>query len=133
MENLGLRNLLEKKDGVFVSIYLPTHRTSPDNKQDKIRFNNLLNKASKEIETKYENVKPQEFLKEARKIHDDLNFWNHGTEGLAVLIDSEETRVIRLTGVVPEFVVVGEQFHILPLINYYELPSNYYLLDISRD
>ncbi|MFB0971437.1 MAG: hypothetical protein GX666_00855 [Tissierellia bacterium] len=133
MENIRIRDLLEKKDDVFVSIYLPTHRTSPDNKQDKIRFNNLLNKASKELEEKYEKVKPQEFLKEARKIHDDLNFWNYGTEGLAVLVDSEQTRVIRFTGDVPELVVVGSQFHILPLINYYELPNDYYLLDISRD
>lgn len=133
MENLGIRDLLEKKDDVFVSIYLPTHRTSPDNKQDKIRFNNLLNKASKEIEKKFDKEKAQELLKEARKIHEDLNFWNYGTEGLAVLINSEDTKVIRLTGVVPEVVVVGEQFHILPLINYYQLPNNYYLLDISRD
>lgn len=132
MENIRIRDLLEKKDDVFVSIYLPTHRTSPDNKQDKIRFNNLLNKASKELEEN-KNIKPQEYFKEAKKIYDDLSFWNYGTEGLAVLINSEETKVIRLTGDVPELVVVGSQFHILPLINYYELPNNYYLLDVSRD
>ena len=50
MKNTLLRELAEKTQGPLVSIYLPTHKSSPENKQDPLRFKNLLNKAEEKFE-----------------------------------------------------------------------------------
>lgn len=47
MEKLKIKDLVNKEGEVFVSIYLPTHRTSIDNKQDQTRLSNLVNEAKK--------------------------------------------------------------------------------------
>lgn len=133
MEKINLKNLAERKDDILVSIYLPTHRTSPENKQDRVRYKNLLDKAYDLIQESETSVNPDEFLKEAIELRENINFWEHATEGLAVLVDKDNTEIIKLTGNTPERVVVGNRFHILPLINYYELPNDYYLLDVSKD
>ena len=132
MKNTLLRELAEKTQGPLVSIYLPTHRSSPENKQDALRFKNLLNEGI-EKSKKYQDAVDEDFFKEAERIREDQEFWNKSSEGLAVLIDSERTRVYRLGAKVEERVSVGDRFDILPLLNYYETPNDYYLLDISRD
>lgn len=133
MEKLNVKNLVEKDGEVFVSIYMPTHRTSLDNKQDKVRFNNLLNAAKKELQEKYPNLDAEKYLEKITELKNNSNFWDNGNEGLAILVSDKDTEVHRLKGNTPEKLVVGERFHLLPLLNFYELPNNYYLLDISRD
>lgn len=132
MKNTLLRELAEKTQGPLVSIYLPTHKSSPENKQDPLRFKNLLNKAEEKFE-ETEGKESKDFFKEAHNLKEDIDFWNNSTEGLAVLIDAERTRIYRLGGRINEKVVVSDHFDILPLMNYYETPNDYYLLDISRD
>lgn len=133
MEQINLKNLAERQEDILVSIYLPTHRTTSESKQDKIRYKNLLNEAYDMVVDSGFSVNPDKLLEKAREALDDTTFWNEATEGLAVLIDSESTEFIRLTGETPKKVTVGNRFYLLPLINYYELPNDYYLLDVSRD
>lgn len=133
MAKLDIRKLAEKKDDVFVSIYLPTHRNSPENKQDRIRFKNLLTEANNKIKEKFPDKDIKDLLKDAENLYENVEFWNQAKDGLAVLIDSKETEIIRLEGKIPEKVVVGERFHLLPLLNYYEFLNERYILDVSRD
>lgn len=133
MANINIRELAEVNGGINVSIYLPTHRKAPENKQDRIRFKNLINQAEKELEEKFEMKNPSTFLKEAENLYQDLMFWAHATDGLALLINEEETLVFKLVGTIPERLVVGERFHLLPLLNYYEFINESYILDISKD
>lgn len=133
MDRLELKQLAGKKDGVFVSIYLPTHRNTPENKQDRIRFKNLLNQVAAELKERFPTVNGSELLKEAEDLHADGNFWNYTRDGLAFLLSEGEVDVIKLEGKVPERVVVGQRFHLLPLLNYYEFMNATYVLDISKD
>lgn len=133
MDRLNLKELAGKKDGVFVSIYLPTHRNAPENKQDRIRFKNLLGEVSSQLKEKFPKVNTGELLKEAENLHADENFWNYTRDGLAFLVNGEGAKIIQLEGNVPERVVVGERFHLLPLLNYYEFMNATYILDVSKD
>lgn len=126
MKALKVNELINKTDGPFVSIYMPTHRTAPDNQQDPTRFRNLL----KEAESKLDD---DTMLNKAYAILEDDAFWNNSTDGLGVLIDKKDTYVYHLSGKVSEKLFVGDYFHVLPLINYYELPNDYYFLDLSKD
>ncbi|MGZ3568840.1 MAG: hypothetical protein ACXU9W_08590, partial [Thermodesulfobacteriota bacterium] len=44
-----LKKLTEKPGGWCVSIYMPTHRASPETKQDTIRFKNLIREAEERL------------------------------------------------------------------------------------
>lgn len=133
MDKIRLRELAGKIDKPLVSIYLPTHETSRETKQDAVRYKNLLTQAENKVKEMGADVDRAKFFAEADKLKEDTGFWNQTTGGLAVLIDKDETQIMRLHGKVEEKVVVGDRFHILPLLNYYESPNDYYLLDISRD
>lgn len=133
MEKLKIKDLVNKEGEVFVSIYLPTHRTSIDNKQDQTRLSNLVNEAKKQIQEKFENIEIEEYFEGINNLKNSEDFWKNGNEGLVILINENETVYQRLSGNTPEKVVVGDRYHLLPLINYYELPNDYYLLDISKD
>lgn len=133
MANIDIRELAKRNGGIYVSIYLPTHRNAPENKQDRIRFKNLINQAEKELQEKFALKNPSNFLKEAEELYQDVMFWTHASDGLALLIDEERTRILKLEGKIPERLVVGTRFHLLPLLNYYEFMNESYILDISKD
>lgn len=133
MANINIKELAKKNGGVYVSIYLPTHRNAPENKQDRIRFKNLISQAEKTLLEKFEMRNPSKFLEKAENLYKDLMFWTHASDGLALLIDEEETRILKLEGKIPERLVVGPRFHLLPLLNYYEFMNESYILDIAKN
>lgn len=132
MANLDIRELAKKNGGIYVSIYLPTHRNAPENKQDRIRFKNLISQAEKLLAEKFEMRNPSKLMEAADKLYQDVMFWTHASDGLALLIDEEETRILKLEGKIPERLVVSDRFHLLPLLNYYEFMNESYILDISK-
>lgn len=133
MKKINLKYLSDTKDGLYVSIYLPTHRIFSDVQQDKIRFKNLLSEAESVLQEKHDMKDTDAFLGEAKRLQDDNMFWNHMADGLAVLINDQETNIFKLEGNAPELVHVGERFHLLPLMNEYEFLSDAYILDIAKD
>lgn len=133
MKRTDIENLAKMKGGVFVSIYLPTHRSSPKNKQDRIRFKNLLTEVEEGLKQLLDINKTDKFLKEAVELYQNQEFWVRTLDGLAVLISDAGTEVIELEGIVPERVVISDRFHLLPLMNYYEFLNETFILDISKD
>lgn len=125
--------LAKKNEKPLVSIYMPTH-IGADSQQDPTRLNNLLREANNILSENDEyEIDVEEFLSEAESIIDDNDFWNKNTDGLGILIDSENTHIFRLNGNIEEELYIGEHFDIIPLIDYYELPNDYYFLDLSKD
>ncbi|NLY35804.1 MAG: hypothetical protein GX046_01065 [Tissierellia bacterium] len=133
MANINIKELAKTNGGIYVSMYLPTHRNAPENKQDRIRFKNLINQAEKELQDNFALKNPLTFLKEAEKLYQDVMFWTHASDGLALLISEDNTRILKLEGHIPERLVVGSRFHLLPLLNYYEFMNESYILDIAKD
>ncbi len=45
--------ILEAQEAPFISLYQPTHRHRPENKQDLIRFKNLIQNIENSLKQKY--------------------------------------------------------------------------------
>lgn len=118
--------ILNSKSDYCISIYMPTHRTSPDNKQDAIRFKNIVDKI--EDMKKYDKQ-----VKILREIQKDTKFWIYNLDGLVILMDQEEVNIYRLPRSVQERVSVGERFYLKPLIRNFQSDDRYYALALSKD
>ena len=128
-----LRSLMEKPGGWCVSIFMPTHRVSPDTKQDPIRFKNLLRKA--EVRLKAAGLRSpdaKKLLKPAQPLVTDTLFWQHQSDGLAAFLHSEGFFHLRLPLPFDELVVVTDRFHIKPLLPMLSSAGRFFLLALSQ-
>lgn len=122
------------EDGeLFISLYQPTHRHFPQNKQDTIVFKNLL----RQIEGLLKKQADKEFInlimKPLYELEKDTDFWNNTLAGIAVLASQNKCIIYNLYNPVEEFAVVANSFHIKPLIQAFQPTENYQLLGLSRN
>src|SRR5690606_20309217 len=90
-------------DGLFddvtppcLSLYQPTHRSHPDNRQDTVRFGNLVRSLGDSLGQKYSRRDIASLLEPLHALGADQAFWNHALDGLAVLRSPEVFHVYRL-------------------------------------
>jgi hypothetical protein len=128
-----LRRIAETAGEPCISLYLPTHPSGPDAAQDHLRLSNLSNQASRELDAwGLDGPKEAELLAPARRLVQDIEFWTHSTNGLAVLVASHETTTVRLPDPVDELVVVSERFHVKPLIRFLASDKSFHVLALSQ-
>lgn len=128
-----LRALLNQTGQWCLSIYLPTHRTGPEMRQDPIRFKNLLRAAEDQLLTLglAEEV-AQKSLRPLHQLLADESFWQHQTEGLAVFLDQESLRYYHLPIEPPTLSLVTERFHLKPMLRALSSAGQFYLLTLSQ-
>lgn len=114
-----------------LSLYQPTHRHRPDNKQDPIRFRNLVKELEKSLLQTYSEVEARAFLEPFEKLANDSAFWNHTLDGLAVLSGSGVFQVYRLQRTVAELAIVANSFHTRPLRRLLQSAGRYQILGLS--
>jgi hypothetical protein len=115
-----------------LSLYQPTHRHHPDNHQDPIRFRNLVKSMEQSLRQKYTTREVKPLLEPFQALAEDLEFWNHTLDGLAVLGAPGLFRVYRLQRLVPELVVVADSFHVKPLVRIVQSADRYQVLGLNR-
>jgi hypothetical protein len=129
-----LKTLVERREGVCVSIFMPTHRTSPETKQDPIRFKNLLKEAEKRLITSGLRLsQAKKLLKPAKTLVKDNFFWQHQADGLAVFISPEVLRYFHLPFRFEELLVVTDRFHIKPLLHLFSNDGRFDILALSQN
>lgn len=122
--------ILEHESDIKISLYMPTHRTSPDNNQDLVRFKNLLSTLDKKLK---ESKHKQTIMNQLNIIAKDLNFWIHNLDGLVFLISEKEIEIYRLPRTVQEYLFIGDSFYLKPLIMNYQSDHQYFALGLARD
>jgi hypothetical protein len=116
-----------------VSIYLPTHRAGPGTRQDPIRLKNLLDDARAELVARGMRTGDADaLLQPGTDLHDD-DFWQHQEDGLAVFLAPGQSRVWRLPAPFEELVVVGDSFHIKPLLGVVSRGERFHVLALSEN
>lgn len=125
--------LLDAHEPPCLSLYQPTHRRHPDNRQDPIRFRNLVDSMEESLRQKYPKREIQPLLAPFRALAGDQAFWNHTLDGLAVLGAPGLFRVYRLQRPVPERAIVADSFHIKPLLRIVQSADRYQILGLRRD
>jgi len=126
-----MQELLSVSRPACLSIYMPTHRSHPENKQDIVRFKNLIKPLEKSLLKKYSDVEVKKVLEPFQTLVNDREFWNHTSDGLAVLGTAELFKVIRLPITVEEQVVVADSLQTKPLLQYMQSADRYQVLGIS--
>jgi hypothetical protein len=89
-----LSELLSGSEAPCLSLYLPTHRSHPENLQDPIRFQNLVKQLEESLLQKYPADEVSWLLAPFKELENNKDFWNHTMDGLAVLSSKEMLKVI---------------------------------------
>ena len=125
--------LLRNDETPCLSLYQTTHLQHPDNVQDPIRFRNLVKGLEESLRQKYPKREVAPLLEPFHALADNAAFWNHTTEGLAVLAAPGMFRVYRLPRPVADLAVVADSFHTKPLMRITQSSDHYQVLGLSRD
>jgi len=116
-----------------VSLYLPTHRAGAQIQQDPIRLKNLLRQAEDGLSADgVDKGAVESLLAQARGLLDDHLFWQHQSDGLAIFLSPEAKRQYRLPLSFEELAVVGERFHLTPLLPLLTGDAFFYILALSQ-
>jgi hypothetical protein len=124
--------LAGRHEGPFLSLYQPTHRSHPQNKQDSIRFRNLVKALDESLRTQYRRSDVAALLAPFHALAADERFWNHTLDGLAVLGASGLFWVGRLQRPVAELAVAADSLHLKPLLRIVQSADRYQVLGVSR-
>lgn len=127
-----LRNLIAATGGPCVSLYLPTSRRSTPGREDPLRLRNMLTKAQDMLDwAGHRRARSKGFFQQANALLMDGGFWRSQSDGLAVFISPDMFRYYRLPVSFPEVVVVGERFHIRPLLGLMRGEGRFFVLALS--
>lgn len=124
--------LLDNAEPPCLSLYQPTDRHHPGNRQDPIRFGNLLKALEQALRKNYPAHDARRVLRPFEQLEQDHDFWNHTLDGMAVFATPDRFQVYTLPRPVRELTVVADSFHIKPLIRYLQSADRYHVLGVGR-
>lgn len=129
-----LTRLMTIDSAPAVSIFMQTHPKGKEVRQDPIRLKNLLTEArTKLIAADVSEADADSILEPATALLEDRGFWQHQGTGLALFIDADQTREFRVPLSFDELVVVGEKFHIRPLLPLLAADGRFSVLTVTAD
>ena len=126
-------DILYEQEGPFISLYLPTNRHAPENKQDPILYKNLLKTVESSLAQKYSTADIATLMSPFRSIEDDTDLWNNTLDGLAILCCAKQCVVYKLHENVKPLAIVADRFHTKPLIKAFQSIDQYQLLGLSSN
>lgn len=131
-----LQNLSElsdlKQTGPYISLYQPTHRQHPENKQDPILFRNLVKQLEESLRSQHSEENTKKLLAPFHALAADVNFWNHTADGIAVFGGEDFFKIMPLQRPTPERAIVADSFHIKPLLRILQSADRFQVLSINR-
>ncbi|NLC33038.1 MAG: hypothetical protein GX781_07060 [Clostridiales bacterium] len=117
----------------YTSLYQPTHRYFPLNKQDPIVFKNLLKELEASLETVEEQELKDKLMAPFYALQEDIDFWNHTLDGIAMLASRDRCIIYPLHVQPDPLAVVAHSFHIKPLLAAFQSVEKFQLLVLSRE
>jgi hypothetical protein len=116
-----------------VSIYLPTHRSFPQDRQNAIDFRNLLREVEQSLAgAAYDEPAIDELMAPLRDLALDEDFWTHATDGLAVFASPGYFRMVQLQRTPPRLAIAADRFHVKPLLRIVQSADRYQVLALNR-
>jgi len=126
-----VQELLSINEAPCISLYMPTHRSHPENLQDVIRFKNLLKELEASLVQKYTTDEVKKSLEPFEALIDDENIWNQTVEGLAIFSAKGIFKAIKLQESVKELAMVADSFHTKPLRQYLQSTDRFHVLGLG--
>lgn len=127
-------NQLRARDGqICLSLYMPTHRTSPERNQDPIRYKNLLRQLREQLDEQEPEADYDALLKSFDALVNDYDFWINQQDGLAIFGGEDFFKSYCLQRPVAERVLVSSRPYLTPLLRIVQSADAYQVLCLTRD
>jgi hypothetical protein len=128
-----LQRLVQTRSHPCISLYAPMVRAGKETRQNAIRMKNLLRQA--EVQLAQNGVEPDLISALLQPIRDlaDPDYLQQQNDGLALFRTHEHVAAFRLPIDFDERLVVGERFHIKPLLPMFTKNGRFYLLALSQN
>lgn len=114
-----------------LTITLPTHRTSPDNKQDPIRVKNLVTAAANRLTGTYGKRAVEPILRRLEALAGDIDY-RYTLDGLAIFVNQDTSLLYTVPFPLKERVVVDETFYTRDLVYALNRTPRYWVLALSE-
>lgn len=129
----SLKNLVKKSSDPCISIYIPTHREWNEQSQDRTRFKNHIQKIYKQLHDRgLRDTQIQQMMKPAFELLDDIEFWNHQSEGLAVFLSPGEFHRFRIPVKLQDMNYISQRYYIKPLLSLMSGDGRFFLLTLDQ-
>lgn len=126
-----LNHLQSLTKEVALSILLPTHRTSPDNKQDPIRVKNLVNEAQERLGKEFSSRELAPLLNGLETLTNEIDY-PHTLDGLALYVSHDFAKLYYLPFAVPERIIIDKTFATRDLVYGLHRSLRYWVLLLSQ-
>lgn len=126
-----LIELLAVTETPCLSLYMPTHRSHPENLQNPVRFKNLIKDLEASLLLKYSNAKARKHLEPLIELTNVEGFWNHTSGGLAIFSAPGFIKAIDLTEAPEEMAIVADSFHTKALQQHLQSTGRFHILALS--
>ena len=129
-----IRTLLEKHEGLCVSIFLPTSLGGLESQQDELRLRHQIRDTENRL--LLENLRSTEVEKLLEPLHallEDGALWLHTIDGLAIFRTPEMFHCYRLPYSFKEQVIVSDHFYLKPLLPFLATGGHFYILALSQN
>jgi hypothetical protein len=130
----AIQSLLAWQGPGSVSLYVPTHQSGAEIRQDPIQLKNLLREATEQLVargaaegTAKDRLEPVEALVE------DTTFWRDQGRSLAIFLGHSEPRMYSLPMEVEPIAVVSDRFYLKPLLGLMDVMPRFFVLAISQN
>ena len=128
-----LSDLLANTERPCLSLYLPTHRTQPERRDDQTKYRALVRRLETSLEKTYTKSEVDALMRPFFALQDDEDFWNGRREGIALFASPQVTVAQHLDRPVPELAVAANSFHLKPLLRLLQTIETYHVLTINRE
>jgi hypothetical protein len=127
----NLKQILDFKGPLCISVYMPTHRKHPENQQDSLRFSGLIKKLEDSLKLKYTNQEISTALEPLHKLEKNHDFWNHTLDGIAILAAPDFFKIFNTPQKFHELAISASSFHVKPLLRFIQTVDQYHVLALG--
>lgn len=116
-----------------LSLYLPTHRTQPERRDDYTRFHQLVRELTNSLKNGFGQAEIDMLMAPFHDIDRDEKFWNQRRAGIAMFRAPGVFITQHLDRSVPELAIVADTFHVKPLFRLLQTAEDYFVLCITKE
>lgn len=128
-----ISELAKYRSPVCLSLFMPTHRTGREQRQDAIRLKNLINDAEEKLRGKANAATVDTVLKPIVDLRRNREFLQHCSDGLACFSSPEFFRAYRVPIQLDEQLFLNKRFYIRPLLPLLRTDARVYILALTQE
>jgi len=128
-----LADLLANTERPCLSLYLPTHRTQPERRDDPTRYRALVRRLETSLEKTYSKTEVEALMRPFKALQEDEDFWNARREGIALFASPQVTVAQHLDRPVPELAIAANSFHLKPILRLLQTVETYHVLALTSE